>query len=232
MQISVPVIIDVSPRLEALIERLIAALVSSAGGPPPPAATHVAPCAPAGETGQLPATDKVPGLVSMEAEHLVEWPRPDAARPVDKAPPPSSVMKGGIVRWSLERDAVLHEGWAAGTPTHILEQKINSLPGVVVPRDRIPIRASALGLKRPAGAHGTHPAKAAAPVAVSPPPAAPKPVPVVDGVQEADVDAVRAWAGQRGLPFDRLSDLDRINAKRRSFAMKPFALSFIPKAWR
>ena len=236
MEIPVIIRIDVTPRLEALFERLIAALASSAGREhSPPVVTHVAPCAPAGGTGQPSATVDATGLVSIEGEHLVEWPRPAAAPVVDQVPPPSSVTKGGIVRWSLERDAVLHEGWAAGTPTHILEQKINSLPGAVVQRDRIAIRASALGLRRPAGAHGTHPAKAVTVTSVLasvPPVSASKPVPVVDGVQEADVEAIRTWAGQRGLPFDRLSDLDRLNAQRRSVAMKPFGLSFIPKAWR
>jgi hypothetical protein len=201
MEISVPIMIDVSPKLEALLERLIDALISSAGGLPPPASTHVAPCAPAGETGHQSTVS--------------------SGSPLVDATQSASITRGGIVRWSINRDAVLYEGWEIGTPTHILEAKINALPGAIVPRDRIPIRASALGLKRPSLPAGARQASQST-----------RTQPVVDGIQQADVDAVRTWAAPRGLPFDQIADLERINAKRCQHGLRPFSLSHVPARWR
>ena len=269
MKISVPFVIDVSPRFESLIERLIAALVSSAGGSPIPVTTHVAPCAPAGETGQSPQVDEAavpvapapvqvdaevsPPRVSMEGEHLATLPDRQPSIAVTAPPPAGNGGGRRIMYWSAERTALLREGWPKGTSTRDLGRAINALPGATVPLRRIAIRASEIGLRRPDGFTGTWsrqpkievpapPPYAPPPVPPSPPsppssPPVPKPnpavaLPVIDGVQEAGAEAIRQWAGERGLPFDRLEDLDRVNAKRRQFGLKPFALSFIPKVWR
>lgn len=92
--------------------------------------------------------------------------RPSPIKKGDGAPkPPSRVGKAPTLpplvaapvqayverqpMWTVDRDAVLYDGWCKGVPAQDLHRAINALPGVMVAMDRLPIRASRLGLKRP-----------------------------------------------------------------------------------
>jgi hypothetical protein len=60
----------------------------------------------------------------------------------------------------------------------------------------------------------------------------PSPIAIPDGEETASYDQIRVWAADRGLPFDRLSDLAAINAKCRQHLRKPFRLEPVPMRWR
>jgi GcrA cell cycle regulator len=73
-----------------------------------------------------------------------------AAEAIGEATAPTHRFERVIV-WSGARDAVLYDGWPAGVLARDLLKEINALPGPVVPMERLAIRASRLGLKRPLG---------------------------------------------------------------------------------
>ena len=74
-----------------------------------------------------------------------------ARKPVVRVATPADPRPQRMAIWSVERDAVIEGGWTKGVLTQDLLRAINALPGPIVTMDRVPIRASRLGLKRPVG---------------------------------------------------------------------------------
>ena len=74
-----------------------------------------------------------------------------ARKPVVRVVTPADTRPQRMAIWSVERDAVIEGGWTKGVLTQDLLRAINALPGPIVTMDRVPIRASRLGLKRPVG---------------------------------------------------------------------------------
>ncbi len=253
MEITLRLLLDVTPHMGGLIERLVAALEAVPGRVTAPPAPVLAPIS-APVTAML-----VPDM--QIAEPAMQIAAPDALAAVEPpvpVPAPAERQRRPSL-WSPARDAVLVEGWPKGIDVAALHIAVNALSGPVMPRDRLAVRAAYLRLKRPPGYHGQTksvaappvvpasvpvaappvpaPAPAAAPVSspVASPPAPPRQEagsmtpPVSTTAVEASLDQIRRWAGERGISFDHADDLPRVNAKRRQHFLPPFVVRKIQR---
>lgn len=139
-------------------------------------------------------------------------------------------MSGAVSdKWTAERLVLLRELWPQRIPRAKILPRINALPGPPIASvAAMATKASALGLRQDSPAAPVPVPPAMVPAAVRPPRqelarAVPSPVAPGDFVIYADYDQIRGWAGERGITYDRLADLDRVNAKRRQFFLPPFA---------
>lgn len=91
----------------------------------------------------------VEALLRALVDRIASAPAPPRAQgmagvPAQRAP------RGSL--WTLARDAVVREGWPAGTPTRDLRDAVNALPGGYVRHTAdVSRRAFHLGLRRPPG---------------------------------------------------------------------------------
>lgn len=210
--VEIRVVLDVSPQLAALAERIIAALSAAAlarvaapaadgigrGAVSPPAVSHQAPSAPALDSGR-PAP-------------VVDGPRQESGVRRDTTPavsPPAPARAGG---WLTEaRKEIIRREWPAGTSNVALRALLERAGGPPVPdSSRVATAAANLGVRRPQGFDGTRTPRAAAPA-----------VPDLSAV-EAEFDTVRQWAAQQGLAFD--GDMQLVNHRRARLGLPAFVL--------
>lgn len=212
------VVLDVSPQLAALAERIIAALRGAPAAPvaddirrgaaPPSAVSRVAPSAPAPDSGQ-PA----PAVVSVAplARPVPPAPSPPAAeREAAPVPPAAERVRGS--GWLTDaRKEIIRREWPLGTSSVALRALLERAGGPPVPDgSRVATAAANLGVRRPPAFDGTRTIRAAAP---APPDLA---------AVEADFGAVRDWAARQGLPFD--GDMQPVNHRRGRLGLPPFVL--------
>jgi hypothetical protein len=237
MEITIRHVIEVSPELAALLERLVLALDGRRIG------------AGRSETVQEPGP----------ASAVTAGPPPEEL-PRQNAPPAASGAVQGHrrSRWSSpERDAVLRAHWPAGSGYAVIWPLLEAAsPGQPMPvlKDHIAARAAYLGLRRPPSALVVHLAAARAaraprgvadaPAAPPPPPVAvapavpqterPKPPPLPafsleDGKVYATFAEIRAWAGFYGFAYDG-SNMDRLNKLRAAKGLPPLVQDDTRKA--
>ena len=125
LRVDVRVHLDVSPRLEALVARLLAALGR--------------PGAEVADSGAVSAPRMVEtaGAAVRDAPSPIDTERPEPVIPAAPAEPspdlvPSAGAKHAGKRGGFNtpaRDAIIAEGWPRGDPAWVMLDTINALPG-------------------------------------------------------------------------------------------------------
>jgi len=230
MEITIRHVIEVSPELAALLERLVLALDGRGDA-------RVNAQRPPREPGPAPAAQAAAGPPPEEL------PRQNA--------PPAALR---LPQRTREREAILRRDWPAGVATKDLAAAINALSGAPMSNGSIAVWANALQLQRPVeylatlkpniqkmlAARGLPPVGAAAPpppVAVAPAvPQTERPTPpplpahsLEDGKVYATFAEIRAWAGFYGFAYDG-SNMDRLNKLRAAKGLPPLVQDDTRKA--
>lgn len=146
MDVTLRIVLEVSPTLDALLRALVPALNGAALGLVPGAAADsslaAVPTAAAGLTRQnapaaaVPDQDGQPSGAGCVAPVQVPGPASAAAagapEGTPRPPPPASALPRGVFR-TPERAALLKELYPAGVPMHQIRDRLNELPGEVIP---------------------------------------------------------------------------------------------------
>lgn len=227
---NVTVTLDASPALLAVLNALAAALgrgasLPLAGGAHAAGATHVAPSAPAGGSGQTSEPIRRRRRMSPAALAAAQTNAGKAraaraaARAIAQAPPPPSPPSPSQPAPPEAADPLIIPPPAAPPPV---------APRPAAPPPPAPLEPAVVA---------PPPAVAAQPLRPAPAPVAPVPVarvapaPVVkppDLRIWADYEQIRSWAAMRYVTFEREDDLARVNKKRRDLGLPEFA--FVTRA--
>jgi hypothetical protein len=137
-----------------------------------------------------------------------------------------------------ERNAILRRDYPAGVSIEVILQRLHTLPGRTVPRDRVAVQAGKLGFNRGGLIKPTQSPEPPVPAvnrmdvlrqvaaSINAREAAPR-VGIDPGAPiSADFEQVRRWAAERGVQFGDWDDLPAVNSRRERLGLPSFKREF------